>query len=69
MRTFCKKFRTGGKKKWNKVFKNEPSKICGRQPIKTLLGPFLLPLSKINQVNADLATIIPKRAMQTGCTA
>ena len=62
-------FRTGVKKKWNKVFKNEPSKICGRQPLKTLLGSFLPPLSKINQVNAELATIIPKRTMQTGCTA
>ena len=26
---------------WNKVFKNEPSKICGRQPLKNLLGPFV----------------------------
>ena len=24
-----------------KVFKNGPSKICGRQPLKSLLGPFL----------------------------
>ena len=22
--------------KWDKVFKNEPSKICGRQPLKNL---------------------------------
>ena len=32
---------------WVKVFKNEPSKMCGRQPLKSgclpqnLLGPFL----------------------------
>ena len=24
---------------WNKVLKNEPSKICGRQPLKNLKGP------------------------------
>ena len=23
---------------WNKVFKNGPSNICGRQPLKTLKG-------------------------------
>ena len=23
---------------WDKVFKNGPSKICGRQPLKNLLG-------------------------------
>ena len=28
--------------KWNKVFKNRPSKICGRQPSKNLLGYGLL---------------------------
>ena len=27
---------------WEKVFKNGPSKICGRQPIKTLKGYGLL---------------------------
>ena len=32
---------------WDKVFKNEPSKICGRQPLKILLGPFLNTLSHI----------------------
>ena len=34
--------------KWNKVFKNGPSKIFGRQPLKNLkglLGPFLNSLS------------------------
>ena len=24
--------------KWNKLFKNGPSKICGRQPLKNLKG-------------------------------
>ena len=24
--------------RWNKVFKNGPSKICGRQPLKSLKG-------------------------------
>ena len=33
--------------KWDKVFKNRPSKICGRQPLKVLLGPFLKILSQI----------------------
>ena len=32
---------------WGKVFKNESSKICGRQPLKILLGPFLNALSRI----------------------
>ena len=27
-----------GSNKWNKVFKNGPSKICGRQPLKNLSG-------------------------------
>ena len=44
--------------KWDKVFKNGPIKICGRQPLKNfkgykgglpqiLLGPFLNTLSQI----------------------
>ena len=28
---------------WDKVFKNGPSKICGRQPLKNLKGYGLLP--------------------------
>ena len=28
--------------KWDKVFKNEPSDICGRQPLKNLKGYGLL---------------------------
>ena len=28
--------------KWDKVFKNGPSKICGRQPLKSLKGYVLL---------------------------
>ena len=28
--------------KWDKVFKNRPSKICGRQPLKNLKGYGLL---------------------------
>ena len=28
--------------KWDKVFKNGPSKICGRQPLKKLKGYGLL---------------------------
>ena len=39
--------------RWEKVFKNAPSKICGRQPLKNfkgyglqiVLGPFLNTLS------------------------
>ena len=27
---------------WDKVFKNEPSKICGREPLKILKGYSLL---------------------------
>ena len=30
------------KKMWDKVFKNGPSKICGRQPLKNLKGYGLL---------------------------
>ena len=26
------------KKKWDKVFKDRPSKTCGRQPLKNLMG-------------------------------
>ena len=33
--------------KMGKVFKNGPSKICGRQPLKILLGPFLNTLPKM----------------------
>ena len=29
-------------KQWDKVFKNGPSKICGRQPLKNLKGYGLL---------------------------
>ena len=28
--------------KWDKVFKNGPNKICGRQPVKNLKGHALL---------------------------
>ena len=34
---------------WLKVFKNGPSKIYGRQPLKILLGPFLNTLSHIRE--------------------
>ena len=27
--------------KWDKIFKNGPSKICGRQPLKNLISDFL----------------------------
>ena len=27
--------------KWDQVFKNRPSKFCGRQPLKNLLGLFV----------------------------
>ena len=30
------------KNKWDKVFKNGPSKVCGRQPLKNLKGYGLL---------------------------
>ena len=33
--------------KWDKVFINGPSKICGRQPLRILLGPFLNSLSQV----------------------
>ena len=32
---------------WDKVFKNGPSKICGRQPLKILLGLLLNTFSRI----------------------
>ena len=37
---FSKKVLTS---KWDKVFTIEPSKICGRQPLKNLKGYGLLP--------------------------
>ena len=46
----------------NKLFKNGPSKICGRQPLKNskgsglLLGPFLNTLSHINLVITNRET-------------
>ena len=33
---------------WDKIFKNGPSKICGRQPLKNLKGHGLLKLSSTN---------------------
>ena len=30
---------------WDKIFKNGPSKICGKPPLKILLGPFVNTLS------------------------
>ena len=30
---------------WDKVFKNGPSKVCGRQPLKNLKGYGLLKLT------------------------
>ena len=33
---------------WDKIFKNGPSKICGRQPLKNLKGYGLLRLSFTN---------------------
>ena len=37
---------------WNKVFKNGPSKICGRQPLKNLKGYGLLKETPSNFLNA-----------------
>ena len=33
---------------WDKVFKNETSEICGRQPLKILLAPFVNTLSRVD---------------------
>ena len=49
------------KNKWDKVFKNGQSKVCGRQPLKDLkgclpeisLGPFLNTLSQIINILFD----------------
>ena len=38
-------FRKNLHHRWNKVFKNGPSKICGRQPLKNLKGYGLLKLT------------------------
>ena len=32
--------------KWNEVFKNGPSKICGREPLKILTKTYLLTFFK-----------------------
>ena len=37
--------------KWDKVFKNGPSKICERQPLKILPGPFLDTLIQMQNPN------------------
>ena len=38
---------------WDKVFKNGPRKICGRQPLKNMKGYGLLPMS----VSADICIL------------
>ena len=47
--------------KWDKVFKNGPSKICGRQPVKNLFSPFLNTSSqmfdRLNQSSIDLSAL------------
>ena len=35
--------------KWDKVFKNGPSKICERQPLKNLKGYGLLPANSLSR--------------------
>ena len=35
---------------WNKVFKSGPRKICGRQPLKILLGPLLNTLPLLSEL-------------------
>ena len=35
---------------WNKVFKSGPSKICGRQPLKILLGSLLNTLPLLSEL-------------------
>ena len=42
---------------WDKVSKNGPSKICGRQPLKNLHGSFLSILPHIYFSNFDLVTL------------
>ena len=41
---------------WDKVSKNGPSKIFGRQPLKNLHGSFLSTLPHIYFSNFDLVT-------------
>ena len=36
--------------KWEKVFKNGPSKICGRQPLKHLSLPFKFFKGSLSQI-------------------
>ena len=50
--------------KWNKVFKNGLSKICGRQPLRNSFSPLLNPLPQIfdrlNQSSIGLSTLRKK---------
>ena len=39
---------------WGKIFKNGPSKICGRQPLKNLLGPLLNTLLHFKDQNIKI---------------
>ena len=45
--------------KWDKVFKNGPSKICGRQPLKNMKGCGLLLscLLRLSSTNFNWATL------------
>ena len=47
-----------------KVFKNEPSKICGRQPLKNLLSPLLNTLSYLFQQTSDALGLALTRILQ-----
>ena len=47
-----------------KVFKNGPSKICGRQPLKNLLSPLLNTLSYLFQQTSDALGLALTRILQ-----
>ena len=44
---------------WDKIFKNELSKFCGRQPSKNLLSPLLNTLSQL--LMKFYAKIVPSK--------
>ena len=43
--------------KWDKVFKNGSSKICGRQPLKILLGPSVNTWTHMKNVHTRIAAV------------
>ena len=51
---------------WDKVFKNRPIKICGRQSLKILIGPFLNTLSHLTLTEILKKSMCVKNVQKIG---